>query len=172
MLSLDGRTAERPALAGRPRLSPRSAHDLAERALGLFGRVTGLACRARETNGARDLCEKRIQARRPVRRSRRPQIRQTVGVRRQRRPGPGGCARRLRPCGGTPEAAALRQRSRARVAQAAAACGFLLGMPSVLQAASARSLNARGALEAAPRGDTSSDCLIFADSSPIPQIRT
>ena len=65
MLSLDGRTAERPALAGRPRLSPRSAHGLAERALGPFGRVTGLACRARETNGARDLCEKRIQARRP-----------------------------------------------------------------------------------------------------------
>ena len=65
MLSLDSRTAERPALAGRPRLSPRSAHGLAERALGPFGRVTGLACRARETNGARDLCEKRIQARRP-----------------------------------------------------------------------------------------------------------
>ena len=57
MLSLDGRTAERPALAGRPRLSPRSAHGLAERALGPFGRVTGLACRARETNGARDLCD-------------------------------------------------------------------------------------------------------------------
>ena len=31
----DSRTAERPALADRPRLSPRSAHDLAERALGL-----------------------------------------------------------------------------------------------------------------------------------------
>ena len=35
-----------------------------------------------------------------------------------------------------------------------------------------RSLNAREALEAAPRGDTPSDCLIVADSSPIPQIRT
>ena len=34
-----------------------------------------------------------------------------------------------------------------------------------------RSLNARGALEAAPRGDTPSDCLIVADSSPIPQIK-
>ena len=35
-----------------------------------------------------------------------------------------------------------------------------------------RSLNAREALEAAPRGDTPSDCLIVADSSPISQIRT
>ena len=42
LLSLDSRTAERPALAGRPRLSPRSAHDLAERALGPFGRRADL----------------------------------------------------------------------------------------------------------------------------------